>query len=100
MPVIQPSDYRIKDFVGQFTQEPLVKKYLTKHLWLSGSQTVVHPITIDNKCIRVQWDCDKQIFQKFIQRIVAKNNDIFSGGVFWKSDGSCPSTITFYFKEM
>ena len=100
MPVISPSDYRIKDFVTNFTQEPLVKKYLHRGVWVSGCQTTVHPITIDRNSIRIQWNCDKKIFQKFINRIVEKNSDIFSDGVFWKSDGSCPSAITFYFRKV
>lgn len=100
MSVISPSDYRIKDFVTNFTQEPLVKKYLYRGVWVSGCQTTVHPITIDRNSIRIQWNCDKKIFQKFINRIVEKNSDIFSDGVFWKSDGSCPSTITFYFRKV
>ena len=72
MSVISPSDYRIKDFVTNFTQEPLVKKYLYRGVWVSGCQTTVHPITIDRNSIRIQWNCDKKIFQKFINRIVEK----------------------------
>lgn len=94
----RPSDTRIQTFVDDFKNEPLAQKYMYKHAWLSGSQTAVYPITIEKHAIRIQWDCDKRIFNKFIQRIVNRYSDIFSGGVFWKSDGSCPSTITFYFK--
>lgn len=98
MPVIRPSEARIQNFIDDFKKETLAQKYLYKHTWLSGGQTTVYPIAIEKRSIRIQWSCDKRIFNKFIQRIVNRHNDIFSGGLFWKSDGSCPSTITFYFK--
>lgn len=99
MPVIRPSDERIRAFVADFKQEPLAKKYLYNQIWVSGCQTTVYPITIEKRSIRIQWGCDKRIFNKFIQRIVNQHHDIFSDGLFWKSDGSCPSTITFYFRK-
>lgn len=99
MPVIMPSDSRIQTFLSDFKKEPLTQKYLYPHTWLSGSTTQVPPIAIEKRSIRFQWDSSKRIFNKFIKRIVAENADMFSDGLFWKSDGSCPSTITFYFKD-
>ena len=89
---------KIEQFVEDFLKDSLVKKNLYNETWLSGS-TTVHPITIWGKEIVIQWSSDKKIFDKFIQRTVKKYNDLLERGYFWKSDGSCPSTITFVLKE-
>ena len=90
---------RIKQFIDEFQMENLTKKYLYKRTWTSGSCTEVYPIMVWENDITIQWDCDKRIFDKFINRIVEKYNDLFEWGCFWKTDGSCPSTITFKFRE-
>ena len=90
---------RIDKCIEDLKKEKLVQKYLYGYARLSGSSTNVYPITIWKESIVLQWKSDKSIFDKFIQRVVDKNSDIFSDGLFWKSDGSCPSTITFYFKD-
>ena len=90
---------RIQQFINEFQMENLAKKYLHKWIWTSGSCTYVYPIMVWKDNITIQWDCDKRIFDKFINRIVKKYNDLFESGYFWKTDGSCPSTITFIFKE-
>lgn len=89
---------RINKFVSDLQKEKLVQKYLCRYTWLSGSSTEVYPITIWNKDITLQWKSDKKIFDRFIERIVKENSDLISRGCFWKSDGSCPSNIIFYFK--
>lgn len=90
---------RNNKFINSFLKEKLTKKYLIKNSWLSGSSTYVSPITITDRNITFQWDSDRNIFNKFIERIVKNNNDLFEYGSFWKSDGSCPSTISFYFRK-
>lgn len=90
---------RINQFITEFQNEKLVTKYLYEHTWLSGSSTTVRPITIWSREIDVQWKCDKRIFDRFIDRIIAKNSDLFKSGVFWKTDGSCPSRIVFFFTD-
>lgn len=90
---------RINQFVAEFQDEKLAKKYLYDHTWLSGSSTTVRPITIWAREIEIQWKCDKRIFNKFIERIVAKYSDLFKTGIFWKTDGSCPSRIIFLFTD-
>lgn len=90
---------RIQQFIDEFQMENLAKKYLYKGSWISGSCTEVHPIMVWKNDIEIQWDCDKRIFDKFINRIVEKYNDLFECGYFWKTDGSCPSTITFKFRD-
>ena len=90
---------RIQQFINEFQTENLAKKYLYKGTWISGSCTTVYPIMIWKNDITIQWNCNKAIFDKFINRIAEKYNDIFEYGYFWKTDGSCPSTITFRLKE-
>lgn len=90
---------RINQFITEFQNEELVKKYLYDHTWLSGSSTTVQPIAIWSREIEVQWKCDKRIFDRFIDRLVAKNSDLFKNGIFWKTDGSCPSRIILLFTD-
>ena len=90
---------RIDKFVSDLENDKLVKKNLYKYSWLSGSSTQVSPIIIWRDCVELQWNSDRRIFDKFIKRIMQKNEDLIAYGYFWKSDGSCPSTITFTFIE-
>ena len=96
---MESKDTKIREFIDKLKNEPLVSKYLCKRSWVSGSTTTVYPIMMWKNKIVLQWDSDKRIFGKFIQRIVNANSDIISSGTFWKSDGSCPSTISFYLKK-
>lgn len=90
---------RISEMINELHHDKLVQKYLYKHTWLSGCSTEVCPIMIfDENSIILQWDSDKNIFNKFIKRYIKKYSDVISDGWFWKSDGSCPSTITFEIK--
>ena len=90
---------RINRFLEELKEEKLTKKYLYSGDWISGSSTIVFPITIWKNSIVLQWKSDKKIFDKFINRLVMRNTDLFDNGVFWKSDGSCPSTIILYFTD-
>lgn len=85
----------LEKFIEKLKQEPLVKQYLEKHSWLSGSSTEVHPITVWQDTIVLQWTCPKAYFGKFIQRIVRENPDVLTDGWFAKHDGSCPAEIIF-----
>lgn len=96
---IIPTKERIDKFIEDFKKEKLVQKYLYDCTWISGCCTTVYPITICEDSIEIQWKSDKNIFEKFINRIVKNNIDIFSKGFFWKSDGSCPSVLIFCFHE-
>lgn len=89
----------IHKFIEDLKTDTLFKKYIYEHTWLSGSSTYVTPITIWNNEIELQWKSNKRIFDKFIQRYVEKYPDLISYGTFWKTDGSCPSTITFYLTD-
>ena len=90
---------RIRQFIDEFQMENLTKKYLYKGIWTSGSCTYVYPIMVWKHDIEIQWKSDKRIFDKFINRIVTKYNDLFESGYFWKTDGSCPSRIVFQFSQ-
>ena len=92
-------DMKINSFVNKLIREKIVIKYLFPFKRLSGSTTIVHPITVTKNKIILQWQSDKKIFDKFIQRMVKEYNHMFESGHFWKSDGSCPSTITFWFTD-
>lgn len=92
-------DMEINSFVNKLIREKIVLKYLCPFKRLSGSSTIVHPITVTKNKLILQWESDKKIFDKFIQRMVKEYNHMFESGHFWKSDGSCPSTITFNLKE-
>lgn len=90
---------KIEQFIKEIMKDNIVKKNLYNETWLSGSSTTVYPIMIWQKSIVFQWKSNRKIFDKFIKRTVKKYNDLFIDGYFWKSDGSCPSTITFVLKE-
>ena len=92
-------DIKINSFINKFIREKIVIKYLCPFNRLSGSATIVHPITVTKNKIILQWQSDKRIFDKFIQRTIIEYSHMFKSGHFWKSDGSCPSTITFNLKE-
>lgn len=95
----ETKDQRLTRFIMDLKKEPLVKKYLEKHSWLSGSSTEVHPVTIWEDTIVLQWTCRGAYFGKFIQRIIRKNPDILVVGWFVKHDGSCPAEIIFKRKK-
>ena len=88
----------INSIIEEITNDKMFSKYIKGDTWLSGSSTTVYPITISevSKQIVFQLNTDKGIFNKFIER-TCKKYDKLKKGYFWKSDGSCPSTITFYY---
>lgn len=91
---------RIFEMINELRHDKLVSKHLYKYTWLSGCSTEVYPIMVhDESEIVLQWDSDKNIFDKFIKRYIKKYNDVISDGWFCKSDGSCPSSIKFIIKR-
>lgn len=92
-------DERIGKFVEALKSEPLVQKYLRKETWISGSSTTVFPIGIWLDSVELQWESDRKIFGKFIERIVEANKDLLDWGSFQKTDGSCPSSIVFKLRK-
>lgn len=98
--MINEIENRVTQFIEYLKKQEIVKKYLRDDYWISGSSTLVYPITIweKSKRIEMQWKSDKKIFGKFIERVKKENSEFIKDGIFWKSDGSCPSTITFYYQ--
>lgn len=98
-------DEFIRDFTDMVVNKPLSKKHLLKHSWLSGSSTVVCPVTIfrdfkSGMCeITLQWDCPRRIFGSFIDRMVSAGKPYVDYGIFSANDGSCPASITFYLSD-
>ena len=92
-------DVAIDNFISKFGKEKIVKKNLYRHIWTSGSSTTVYPITVRRNDIVFQWNSNRRIFDKFINRTVEKYKAMFESGYFWKSDGSCPSVIVFKFRD-
>ena len=91
---------KLKDFVDELQNDKLIKKYLEVGTWLSGSSTIVCPITIWERSREVvlQLTTDRNVFNKLIERYKNKYNNI-EYGYFDKRDGSCPSILVFKFKE-
>lgn len=88
----------IDELVKEIKKDRMIQKYLYPYTWLSGESTTVYPTTIweESKQIEFQLNTDKRIFAKFIERVCNKYEEI-EKGYYWHSDGSCPSTITFYY---
>lgn len=93
------TESKVTQFIEYLKNQDVVKKNLESGCWLSGSSTTVHPITIweKSKQIVLQWKSDKNVYGKFIERVKKENPGFIVDGKFWKSDGSCLSTITFYY---
>lgn len=93
---------RVYQFIEEFKAEKFVQKNLCDFSWISGSSTPVYPISVYTNSwkseIVIQWKSDRKC-EGFINKMVGKYNDIIMWGKFWKSDGSCPSTITFRLKD-
>ncbi len=81
-------------------KDTFLKQYLYPYVWLSGSSTNVYPIEEHKRDITIQLNTDKNIFDDFINEITTKYSDLIDRGTFIKSDGSCPSTIVFYYKKV
>ena len=60
--------------------------------------TIVSPITIYRDEIVFQLDNNRNVFNKLIDRVL-KKYDFIKYMSYWKSDGSCPNTLTIWFKE-
>lgn len=77
--------------------DKLIRKYIYPHHWISGSGTIVYPVSVwtASKQIEVQVKRGAWRLRKRIKRIVKSNPTAFKDAYFCKSDGSCPDTIRF-----
>ncbi len=87
----------VKELREALISEPLIQKYLKNGTWTSGSSTTVYPITFWKNEVELQLSTNKNIFTKFIKRFVEQHADLVVSGAFSKWDGSCPSTLTFWY---
>lgn len=90
----------MKKFADEIYNDKLIQKYIHKGTWLSGSSTNVYPITIweRSRKVEIQIDTKRNVFKKLIERYKEKYSEI-EYGYFWETDDSCPSQLTFKFKE-
>ena len=76
-----------------------IGRHIYTHTWLSGSSTEVYPISIyhnnntNTYDIHIQLKANRNYFTRTIEYFKKKYADITYMG-YWKSDGSCPNTIT------
>lgn len=95
---------RIKDIIEDINNDKIINKHICNYIWVSGSSTQVYPLTIwlnqdfSIKEISIQINDNKNVFEKLIERYKNKYKDI-DYGYFYKNDGSCPNTLTFYMKQ-
>lgn len=86
-----------KEMTQIILSDKLIRKYIYPHHWISGSSTIVYPVSV--------WTVSKQIvvqvkrgawrLRKCLKRIVESNPEAFKDAYFCKSDGSCPDTVKF-----
>lgn len=85
--------------VSAIKNENIIAKHIYQHHWISGSSTVVYPITLWQYSVDVQIDTKRNYFEKAIRRVLEKNQDIFEFGFFCKSDNSRPAFIRFHYTK-
>lgn len=86
-----------KEMTQIILSDKLIRKYIYLHPWISGSSTIVYPVSVwtASKQIEVQVKRGAWRLRKRIKRIVESNPTAFKRAYFCKSDGSCPDTIIF-----
>ena len=88
-----------EQIVSAIKEEPVIARHICKRHWISGSSTVVYPITLWTANVDVQLDTNRNYFDKAVARVLAKHPDLFKDGYFCKNDGSCPSEIEFVYTD-
>ena len=89
---------KVNAFVRTLESDPFVRKNLYRCEWMSGGQTRVSPISVCQDSVVLQWSSSRAC-NGWISKVVAKSGGLFKYGTFRKSDGSCPSVITFKLKQ-
>ena len=79
--------------------DKIAKKNIYPFVWLSGSNTLVSPIAYYKNEIVLQWNGERNIYRKWIERTVKKFDNILKDSYFDKGDGSCPPAIVFELKN-
>lgn len=89
----------LDSLIGFIENHPIVKKHLANH-WMSGSQTLVYPISIwetqpDKTTIEIQVDIKSNayMFRGFEKQLKYLYADLKPEYMYCKYDGSCPNQI-------
>lgn len=95
-------DVRIQEIVDFCTKDKVLKKYIYPHTWVSGCVTDVYPIGIHYNSIEIQLDVGvtEYMLRGTMNRIKNKFAEDKLDLIYWKTDGSCPSTLTIYFSSV
>lgn len=88
-----------EEIVAAMQGDEMLAKHTLLQTWLSGSSTEVFPITLWAREVEVQLNSANRIYDKCIQRILAKYKHLFKDGYFCKHDGSCPATLVFCYTD-
>ena len=86
-------------FRQYLANDKTAKKNIYPFVWLSGHNTLVSPIAYYKNEIVLQWNGNRNIYQKWIDRTVKKFSNVLKDGYFDRNDGSCPSVIVFELKN-
>lgn len=91
--------YNLEKIANDIASYDILHNNLYEFPWVSGSSTYVYPCMIWGSSIEYQLTCHENIFTDFITEILDKYKEVFISGYFWESDGSCPCTLVFVFRE-
>ena len=92
------------EIADELEKEMLIQKYMYKYTWLSGSSTIVYPITIyeDNRentfRITIQIKTQRNYFKSLLDRYKNKYKN-YLYGYFSKNDDTCPSELVLVFNK-
>ncbi len=85
----------VDEFLLMLKQDTIYQRNVYTHPWLNRMSNI--PIQIWPDTITIQWRSDRDVYKKWINRMVKNSNGLIKSGMFTKSDGINPSTINFYF---
>ncbi len=94
---------RLREVADRIAKSDFFKKYGNKQHWVSGSSTIVYPITIwvASNSIEIQLNCKLNSvdgsFDKF-DKLVSELNEKVNNHYVGVYDGSCPNVAKIYFK--
>lgn len=92
-----------ENIIEEIKNDKLIRKYMYKYIWVSGSSTKVFPIMIYKgnddtiKEITIQINTKRNYFKKLLERYKSKYKEI-DYAYFGKNDDSCPSVLVFKMK--
>lgn len=96
------TEQELKQISKTIEESKFFKKFAYKGTWMSGSSTIVYPITIWRHDIEIQMDYLKSYkgraaaFRSLLNKLQKDYPNMV--GRFVKRDGSCPDIYSLYFK--